>query len=248
MLMPLSSWPVHMSNSLRNVLVAGGSGEIGSAIADLLNESGYSAYTTKSPSNTAMNGDHCFSVDASNSQSVRSLAKTFETQVGELYSLVFAIGSVHDGSIMSMSDDSWNQVIRLNLTAAFYFIREFARGMCVAGNGRIVLVGSVSGRLGVAGQANYCAAKSGLEGLARSAAVELARYGVTCNVVAPGAIESAMVRTVNEKIYKNTIRQTPIQRLGAASEVAHSVKYLLEDSSSFVTGQTIVVDGGLTIR
>lgn len=237
-----------MSSSVRNVLVAGGSGEIGSAIADLLRESGYSTYTTKSPSNPVLNDEHCFTVDASSPQSIRALAKAYELKVGQLYSLVFAIGSIRDGSIMSMSDEAWNEVIQLNLTAAFHFIREFARGMCVSGNGRIVLVGSVSGRLGVAGQANYCAAKSGLEGLARAAAVELARYGVTCNVVAPGAIESAMVRTVNEKIYKNTIKQTPIQRLGTASEVAHSVKFLLEDSSSFVTGQTLSIDGGLSIR
>lgn len=237
-----------MTNEYPNVLIAGGSGEIGSSIVDLLSESGYSVYMTKSPRDELGRGSNCFVVDAVQSSSVKLLAQEFEERVGELYALVFAIGSIKDSPIMSMSDEAWNDVITRNLTAAFYFVREFSRGMCVAGKGRIVLIGSVSGRLGVAGQTNYCAAKSGLEGFARAVAVELARYGVTCNVVAPGAIESAMVRTVNEKIYKNTIKQTPIQRLGVATEVASSVKYLLEASSGFITGQTIVVDGGLSVR
>jgi NAD(P)-dependent dehydrogenase (short-subunit alcohol dehydrogenase family) len=237
-----------MSNENRNVLIAGGTGEIGSSIATLLSESGYSVYVTRSPRGTPQEEYKSFVVDASKSSSVKALAQSVESEIGEIYGLIFTIGSIKDSPIISMSDEAWNDVISLNLTAAFYFIREFARNMCVAGRGRIVLVGSVSGRLGIAGQANYCAAKSGMEGLARSVAVELARYGVTCNVIAPGAIESAMVRTVSEKIYSSTVKQTPLKRLGVAEEVSNSVKFLLDDASGFITGQTIVIDGGLSVR
>jgi NAD(P)-dependent dehydrogenase (short-subunit alcohol dehydrogenase family) len=144
-----------------------------------------------------------------------------------------------------MSDEQWDDVMRINLTGAFHTIRRATPGMMRARFGRIVNVSSTSGLLGVAGQANYAATKAGLVGLTRSVARELASRNVTCNVVAPGPIATIMTDEMPEEWQSTVAGAVPLGRLGTPEEVASVVAFLCTDAAGYVTGAVVPVDGGL---
>jgi 3-oxoacyl-[acyl-carrier protein] reductase len=146
-----------------------------------------------------------------------------------------------------MSDEDWQQVIQTNLTSAFVAIRTAARAMMRQRFGRIVNIGSTTGVVGNAGQANYAAAKAGLIGLTKSVARELGGKGITCNCIAPGFIETDMTAGLPQPIKDGVLNLMAVKRLGTVDDIAAAVAYVTGDEAGFLTGQTICVDGGLTM-
>lgn len=166
---------------------------------------------------------------------------------GRLDILVNNAGITRDNLVLRMSDEEWDEVIRVNLTSAFVGIRAAARAMMKQRFGRIVNIASTSGLVGNAGQANYAAAKSGLVGLSKTIARELGGKGVTCNVVAPGFIQTDMTANLPGEVTEKVKEAMAIKRLGESGDIAAAVAYVTADDAGFLTGQTIAVDGGMTM-
>ncbi len=169
------------------------------------------------------------------------------TDLGRLDILVNNAGITKDGLILRMSDEDWASVIQTNLTSAFVAIRAAARTMMRGKFGRIVNISSTSGVVGNAGQANYAAAKSGLMGLTKSVAKELGGKGITCNTIAPGFIETDMTANLPPQVREGVLQLMAIKRLGVGDDIAAAVAYVTSDEAGFITGQTICVDGGMTM-
>ncbi|MEY3361407.1 MAG: 3-oxoacyl-[acyl-carrier-protein] reductase [Actinomycetota bacterium] len=170
---------------------------------------------------------------------------TIEDRFGPVELLVNNAGITRDGLLARMSDEAWDDVIRVNLTGAFQTIRRATPRMMRARFGRIVNVSSVGGHLGGAGQANYSAAKAGLLGLSRSVAREYASRGITCNVVAPGPIVTAMTEAQGDDWMANVATAVPVGRFGTPEECAAAIAFLCSDPAGYITGALLPVDGGL---
>jgi 3-oxoacyl-[acyl-carrier protein] reductase len=173
--------------------------------------------------------------------------KEIESTWGPVQILVNNAGVTRDGLLMRMTDEQWGEVLRTNLDGAFYAIRRASPGMIRGRFGRIVNVGSASGATGSAGQVNYAAAKAGLVGLTRSVARELASRNVTCNLVAPGPIATAMLDGVSEERQGELTKLVPLARLGTPDEVGATVAFLCSAAAGYITGASIPVDGGLSM-
>jgi 3-oxoacyl-[acyl-carrier protein] reductase len=173
--------------------------------------------------------------------------KEIESGFGPVQILVNNAGVTRDGLLLRMSDDAWADVVRTNLDGAFYAIRRAAPAMVRGRYGRIVNIGSAAGLTGSAGQVNYAAAKSGLVGLTRSVARELASRNVTANLVAPGPIATAMFDDVSPERQDELAKLTPLGRLGTPAEVAAAVAFLCSDAAGYITGAVLAVDGGLSM-
>jgi 3-oxoacyl-[acyl-carrier protein] reductase len=173
-----------------------------------------------------------------------AIEKTIETH-GRLDVLVNNAGITKDGLILRMEDADFQSVIDTNLRSAFIAIRSAARAMMRAKNGRIINISSVSGVSGNAGQSNYAASKAGLIGLSKSVAKELASKNITCNVVAPGFIDTDMTQVLPDQIKQKVQEMIPLRRFGKADEIAGVVSFLASPDASYINGQTIVVDGGM---
>jgi 3-oxoacyl-[acyl-carrier protein] reductase len=171
--------------------------------------------------------------------------KEVESTWGPVQVLVNNAGVTRDGLLLRMGDDAWSDVIRTNLDGAFYAIRRAAPAMVRGRFGRIVNVGSVAGMMGSAGQANYAAAKAGLVGLTRSVARELASRNVTCNLVLPGPIDTAMIEALSAARREELAGQVPLGRLGTPEEVAAVIAFLVSEPAGYITGALVPVDGGL---
>lgn len=177
-------------------------------------------------------------------------AKAIEEIVGEhgrLDILVNNAGITRDNLVLRMTDEEWDEVVKTNLTSAFVSIRAAARAMMKGKFGRIVNIASTSGVVGNAGQANYAAAKAGLIGLSKTIARELGGKGVTCNVIAPGYIETDMTAGLPQEIKDKIMGMQSVRRLGQAEDIAAAVSFATADDAGFFTGQVLVVDGGMTM-
>lgn len=185
--------------------------------------------------------------DVSDSKALAACIEKQADALGRMDILVNNAGITKDGLALRMSDDDWNAVLQTNLTSAFVSIRSAARSMMKHRFGRIVNIGSTSGIVGNAGQANYAAAKAGLIGLTKTIARELGGKGITCNCVAPGFIQTDMTESLPQQIKEGIVTLMAVKRLGTVEDIAAAVSYVTSDEAGYLTGQTIAVDGGLTM-
>jgi 3-oxoacyl-[acyl-carrier protein] reductase len=187
-----------------------------------------------------------FACDVTNGESVSQVVEQVTDKWGKLDVLVNNAGITKDTLFPRMSDEQWDEVINTNLRGAFLFMRAVTRPMMQARYGRIINISSVSGLMGNPGQANYSASKAALIGMTRTVARELASRKITVNCVAPGFIASEMTAALGPALEEEVKKRVPAKRLGTADEVADAVLFLAAPASGFITGQCLVVDGGLT--
>ncbi|MDF2963203.1 MAG: 3-ketoacyl-ACP reductase [Paenibacillus sp.] len=183
--------------------------------------------------------------DVSSSQEVEDMFKLTLETFGKLDILVNNAGITRDNLIMRMKEDEFDQVIATNLKGVFNCVKAATRPMMKQRSGRIINISSVVGALGNPGQINYVAAKAGVIGLTKSAAKELSSRGITVNAVAPGFIETDMTDKLSEDMRTQLLQQIPLARLGQPEDIAKAVRFLASDDASYMTGQTIHVDGGM---
>jgi 3-oxoacyl-[acyl-carrier protein] reductase len=185
--------------------------------------------------------------DLSDKDSVEALVPAAEAKLGGLDILVNNAGVTRDNLFLRLKDEDWDLVLAVNLTAAFRLSRAAVKSMMRRRYGRIVSIGSVVGTAGNPGQGNYAASKAGLVGMSKSLAAEVASRNITVNVVAPGFIESPMTEALNEKQRESILADVPMGRLGLGADVAAAVAYLASEEAGYVTGQTLHVNGGMTM-
>ena len=178
---------------------------------------------------------------------VTEALETVEQGLGPVDILVNNAGLTRDGLLARMSGDDWDRVLSVNLKGAFYVTKAATRGMMKRRQGRIVNIASVVGLIGNAGQANYAASKAGLIGLTKAVAKELASRNVLVNAVAPGFIDTDMTRALSEQQRELLLQQVPLGRLGQRDDVANAVLFLASNLADYITGQVLVVDGGMVM-
>jgi 3-oxoacyl-[acyl-carrier protein] reductase len=188
-----------------------------------------------------------FGCDVSDSSAVAQLVAETESAFGSLDILVNNAGLTRDNIVMRLKDDDWDAVLDANLRGAFATIRAASKGMMKRRWGRIINISSVVGIIGNKGQANYAASKAGLIGLTKSVAKELASRNILVNAIAPGFIETEMTDAMTPEARKGLIDAIPLGRLGSPADVAQAVAFLSSDYASYITGQVLVVDGGLVM-
>ena len=235
-------------------LVTGASGGIGGAVARGLHAQGATVAlsgTRQGPLEELAGalGDraHVTPCDLSDDEALAALPKAVAEAAGGLDILVNNAGITRDQLFMRMSDDDWDTVLRVNLTAAFRLSRAVLRGMMKKRWGRIVSITSIVGHTGNPGQGNYVAAKAGLAGMTKALAVEVAARGITANCVAPGFIETAMTDALGEGQKEGLLSRIPTGRMGTPEDIAGAVVYLASEEAAYVTGQTVHVNGGMAM-
>ena len=241
-----------MSFSDRVVVVTGASRGIGRAIAEGFAREGakVACVATTLPNAQATAdavGGRAYACDVSDAEAVEALFGRIAVEMGTVHTLVNNAGITRDGLLVRMKDEDWDRVMDVNLKGAFLCTRAVTKGMMKARAGRIVNVSSIIAATGNAGQANYAASKAGLLGLTKSVAKELGARGVTCNAVAPGFIETEMTHGLPAEFKAHVEKTAPAGRLGKAEDVAAAVLFLASDAAAYITGQTLTVDGGLTL-
>lgn len=247
-----------MANQKRTALVTGSSRGLGRAIAAQLGNAGYNVavHYARSANEAERVAEElrtlgvesaAFGADVSDPAACKQLITDVQKTFGGLDVLVNNAGITRDTLALRMKDDDWQSVIDTNLSSAFYLSRAALRTMMRANFGRIVNISSVVGIRGNVGQANYVAAKAGLIGLTKSLAREYASRGITVNAVAPGFIESDMTDELASDVKEAYLAEIPVGRFGTPADIAAAVQYLVSDEAGYVTGQTLVVDGGMVM-
>lgn len=239
-------------------LITGSSRGIGRAIAIRLAASGYQIAI-----NYALNEEQArslqqelqqggrsariFKANVADVDQVSAMVTEVESELGPVDVLVNNAGILRDSHIAMMSEKSWDEVLDTNLKGAFLVSRPIAKSMMKRRKGHIINMVSISGLIGTPGQANYAASKGGLIAMTRSMAKELGRYGIQVNAVAPGFIETDMIQSMNPKQLDEMLKQIPLGRIGSSEEVANLVNYLVSSENTYITGQILTIDGGLSV-
>ena len=228
----------------RSVLVTGGNRGIGLAIARAFADAGDKVAITYR-SGEPPEGFLAVRCDITEPEQVEQAFKEVEEKHGAVEILVANAGVTRDQLLLRMSEEDFTAVLDTNLTGTFRVVKRAGRSMLRARKGRIVLISSVVGLLGSAGQANYAASKAGLVGFARSLARELGSRNITVNVVAPGFVDTDMTRVLTDEQRAGIVGQVPLGRYAQPEEIAASVRFLSSDDAAYITGAVIPVDGGL---
>jgi len=234
----------------RVAVVTGGTRGIGRAIAEALHQAGYKVAANYSGNDEAARrmseetGVKAYKFDVSDFKSCQAGVLKIAQELGPVEILVNNAGITRDAVLHRMTPEQWGEVIATNLGSCFNMCRLVIDSMCEKGFGRIVNIGSINGQAGQYGQVNYAAAKSGIHGFTKALAQEGAGKGVTVNAIAPGYIDTDMVRAVPANVLEKIVARVPVGRLGQASEIARAVLFLVADDSGFVTGSTMSVNGG----
>jgi 3-oxoacyl-[acyl-carrier protein] reductase len=239
----------------RVAVVTGGSRGIGRSIAGQLAAAGArvaivardAERAAAAAAELAGTGHVGYGCDVADGSAVDALVKQIEADLGSLDILVNNAGVTGDNLLMRMTEAEWDRVLDTNLKGAFQLIRAASRGMMRRRDGRIVNITSVVGLTGNKGQANYAASKAGLIGLTKAVAKELASRNVLCNAVAPGYIETEMTAELGEQVKQTLQSQIPLGRLGSGDDIASVVRFLTGPGAAYITGQVIVVDGGMVM-
>jgi len=244
--------------SKKIAVVTGGTGGLGVAMCEALCDQGHTVVATYYPSEkTEAEAKErqesmkawgseivLFPLDVSDFESCQQFVATLEAELGPIDILVNNAGITRDAPLKRMEHQQWQDVIDTNLSSMFNMSQLVFEGMCNRGWGRIVNISSLNGEKGQFGQANYAAAKAGIYGFTRSIALEGARKGVTVNAVSPGYIDTPMVRQVPEKVLESIVQGIPVGRLGQPEEIAKAVAFLTAETSGFITGTNLSVNGG----
>jgi len=245
---------VKIDLSNRTALVTGSTRGIGRAIAETLAGAGArvavvgrDAARAAEVASAIGGGAAGFSCDVADIASVTALVESVEKAFGQIDILVNNAGLTRDNILFRLKDDDWDAVLDANLRGAFVAIRAASRGMMKRRWGRIINIASVVGLTGNKGQANYAASKAGLIGLTKSVAKELASRNILINAVAPGFIETDMTAAMTPEARTALAGQIPLERLGAPADIASAVAFLASDHAAYITGQVLVVDGGLVM-
>ncbi|MCW8907239.1 MAG: acetoacetyl-CoA reductase [Sedimenticola sp.] len=234
----------------RVALVTGGTRGIGESICVGLKEQGYDVVANYGGNDQAAaefserTGIDTIKFDVSDFDAVAGGIKQIEESKGPVEVLVNNAGITRDGTMHKMNFEQWNQVIQTNLSSCFNTCRAVIEGMRKREFGRIVNIGSVNGQAGQYGQVNYAAAKSGIHGFTKALAQEGAAKGITVNAIAPGYVETDMVRAVPQPVLDKIIATIPVGRLGQPEDIARAVLFLVADDATFITGSTLSINGG----
>lgn len=238
----------------RKALITGASGGIGESIARMLHAQGaivglHGTRVEKLEALAADMGERTIILPAnlSDRDAVSQLAKDAEEKLDGVDILVNNAGITRDGLFVRMADQDWDDVIEVNLSSVFRLTKALTHPMMRKRFGRIINITSVVGVTGNPGQANYCASKAGMIGFSKSLAQEIASRNVTVNCIAPGFIESAMTSKLNEKQQAAILGAVPMKRMGKSDEIASAATFLASDEASYITGQTLHVNGGMAM-
>jgi 3-oxoacyl-[acyl-carrier protein] reductase len=241
---------------VKHILVTGGSRGIGRGIVEQLMTRGYQvSFLYNSNKNMAddltvrlarLGTIKSYQCDVREFDKVKAVVREIIEETGGLDGLVNNSGITYDKNLLMMQENDWKTVINTNLNGCFNVTRTVINHFLKKRSGKIVNITSVAGIKGMSGQTNYCSSKSGIIGFTRSLAVEVAKYGVTVNAVAPGYIDTDMTKNMPEKVREKLLSQIPVGVIGRVEDVANIVQFLLSDESNYITGQIIAVDGGIT--
>ena len=234
----------------RVAVVTGGTRGIGRAISVALKDAGNRVAAVYAGDDRAAQqfkddtGIPVFKFDVGDFAACAEGVKAIEGALGPVDILINNAGITRDTTMHRMSFEQWNAVIQTNLASCFNMSRQVIEGMRTRGFGRIVSIGSINGQAGQLGQANYAAAKAGMQGFTKALAQEGAARGITVNVVAPGYVETDMVRAVPADVLEKIVARIPVGRLGKPEEIARAVLFLVADEAGFITGSTLSINGG----
>ena len=241
-------------NNKKKVLITGATGGIGSAMAKRMAKQGADLVlsgTKKDSLETLSNeiGDNCYSfaADLAKKEEIKNLVIWAIEKMGGIDILVNNAGITRDNLSIRMSDEDWDDVINVNLTASFLLSRDCLKVMLKKRWGRIINITSVVGVMGNAGQSNYAASKAGMIGMTKSIASEVASRGITVNCISPGYVVTAMTDKISDAAKENILQNTPVGRFGKAEEIADWAIYLASNEADYITGQNINVNGGLAM-
>jgi len=239
-----------MTESKRVAIVTGGTRGIGEAVSVALNQAGYRVAANYGGNHDRARdfqqrtGIAIYPFDVSSFDECKAGVDLIANDLGPVDIVVNNAGITRDKTLHSMNFEQWNEVLQTNLSSCFNMCRCVIEGMRERGFGRIVNIGSVNGQAGQYGQVNYSASKSGIHGFTKALAKEGASKGITVNAIAPGYVDTDMVRAVPERVLEKIIGTIPVGRLGRAQDIARGVLFLVSDEASFITGSTVDINGG----